>query len=163
MWTIEKISGDIRKYRKIFVTFLMIPCAWKHFIYLGVVPNIKKRFSMFSQKVCLNLIFTNWAELVIESPCPYVCMYVCMDVCAIECSFFRGLSLALRSHDQIPASHWSNGKKHLHYFCLLHTKGKVFPILEELEISFWGQIGVEFNFQSTGAHYRCGGRIRAAH
>ena len=41
----------------------------------------------------------HWAELVIESPCPYVC--------AIKCSFFLGISLALRSHDQIPASHWS--------------------------------------------------------
>ena len=25
----------------------------------------------------------HWAELVIESPCPYVCMYVCVCVCAI--------------------------------------------------------------------------------
>ena len=49
------------------------------------------------------------------------------------------------------------------YFCLLHTKGKVFPLLEGLESSFWGQIGVEFNFQSTGAHYRWYSRIRAAH
>ena len=44
------------------------------------------------------------------------------------------------------------------YFCLLHTKGKVFPLLEGLESSFWGQIVVEFNFQSTGEDYRCGGR-----
>ena len=40
----------------------------------------------------------HWAELVIELRCPFVC--------DIECSFFLGLSLALRSHDQIPASHW---------------------------------------------------------
>ena len=53
--------------------------------------------------------------------------------------------------------------KWLPYFCLLHTKGKLSPLLEGLESSFWGQIGVEFNFQSTGAHYMCGGRIRAAH
>ena len=45
----------------------------------------------------------HWAELVIESPC----MCVCLFVCAIGCSFFLGLSLALRSQDQIPASHWS--------------------------------------------------------
>ena len=32
-----------------------------------------------------------------------VCMYVCLSVPHI---FFLGLSLALRSHDQIPASHW---------------------------------------------------------
>ena len=56
-----------------------------------------------------------------------------------------------------------NAKKHLHNFCLLHPKGKVSPVLEGLESSFWGQIVVEFNFQSTGANYRCDGRIRAAH
>ena len=56
-----------------------------------------------------------------------------------------------------------NANKNLHYFCLLRPKGEVSPVLEGLESSFWGQIGVEFNFQSTGAHYRCGGRIRAAH
>ena len=39
----------------------------------------------------------------------------------------------------------------------------VFPLLKGLESSFWGQIGVEFNLQSTGAGYRCGGSIRAAH
>ena len=54
-------------------------------------------------------------------------------------------------------------QKNLCYFGLLHTKGKVFPLLEGLERSFWGQIGVELNFQSTGAHYRCGGRINSAH
>ena len=44
-----------------------------------------------------------------------------------------------------------NAKKHLHYFCLLHPKGKVSPVLKGLESSFWGQIGVQFDFQSTGA------------
>ena len=51
-------------------------------------------------------IFTNsslWAELVIESRCPFVCL----NVVPSQLNFFRGLSLALRSHDQIPASHWS--------------------------------------------------------
>ena len=58
----------------------------------------------------LTLIFRfsqtrpHWAELVIELPCPCVCLFVC----AIGCSFFRGLSLALRSHDQFQASHWSS-------------------------------------------------------
>ena len=46
----------------------------------------------------------HWAELVIESPCP--CVWMC--VCAIRCSVFRGLSLALRSHDQFQASHRSS-------------------------------------------------------
>ena len=57
----------------------------------------------------------------------------------------------------------STQKKSMFFFCLFHTKGKVFPLLEGLERSFWGQIGVEFNFQSTGAYYRCGGRINSAH
>ena len=33
--------------------------------------------------------------------------HVCLSVCAIGCSFFRGLSLALRSHDQFEACDWS--------------------------------------------------------
>ena len=36
-----------------------------------------------------------------------VCVSVCLFVCTIGCSFFQGLSLALRSHDQFQASHWS--------------------------------------------------------
>ena len=65
------------------------------------------------QQNCINYQFhplfffsptrPHWPELVIESSCPCVCLCVC----AIGCSFFLGLSLALRSHDQIPASHWS--------------------------------------------------------
>ena len=38
---------------------------------------------------------------------PRVTMSVCLDVCAIVCSFFLGVSLALRSHDQFQASHFS--------------------------------------------------------
>ena len=37
-----------------------------------------------------------------------VCLSVCLSVCSIGCSFFRGLSLALISHDQFQASHWSS-------------------------------------------------------
>ena len=51
------------------------------------------------------------SKIFIESPFPSVCLCVCLSVCAIGCSFFRGLSLALRSHDQIPASHWSKKKE----------------------------------------------------
>ena len=36
-----------------------------------------------------------------------VTMSVRVSMCAIGCSFFLGLSLDLRPHDQIPASHWS--------------------------------------------------------
>ena len=54
-------------------------------------------------------IFTNSAPLgqVGHRGAMSVCGDVCLWFCAIGCSFFRGLSLALRSHDQIPASHWS--------------------------------------------------------
>ena len=51
-------------------------------------------------------IFTHsapWAELVLESPCPFVCFSVCLRH---RVQYFQGLSLAPRSHDQIPASHW---------------------------------------------------------
>ena len=41
--------------------------------------------------------------------------------------------------------------------------GKVSRLLGGLKSSYWGQIGVELNYQSIGAHYRCCGRIRAAH
>ena len=37
-----------------------------------------------------------------------VAMSVCVWFCAIGCSFFQGLSLSLRSHDQFQASHWSS-------------------------------------------------------
>ena len=49
-------------------------------------------------------IFTNSATL--RRVGHRAAMSVCVCVCAIGCIFFRGLSLALRSHDQIPASHW---------------------------------------------------------
>ena len=43
----------------------------------------------------------------IRSSSRYVRMSVCVVSVPFPCDFFRGLSLALRSHDQIPASHWS--------------------------------------------------------
>ena len=35
-----------------------------------------------------------------------VCLSICLSV-PFQCNFFLGLSLVLRSHDQIPASQWS--------------------------------------------------------
>ena len=48
-----------------------------------------------------------------ESPCPLVCLFVCLSVCLRHCVqfFLRGLSLALRSHDQFQASYWSPPNK----------------------------------------------------
>ena len=40
-----------------------------------------------------------------------VCLCVCLSVCLFvpfQCDFCLGLSLVPRSHDEIPASHWSN-------------------------------------------------------
>ena len=70
----------------------------------------------YLQKSCLRclakyhtLIFTESADSVIESPCPSVCQYVCLSVPS-GAIFFRGLSLALRSHDQIPGLSLVNKK-----------------------------------------------------
>ena len=63
---------------------------------------LKKSRKLFKTNSNQNGSFSptrpHWAKLVIESPCPCVCL----SVCAIGCSFFRGLSSAFRSHDQIP-------------------------------------------------------------
>ena len=46
--------------------------------------------------------------VVTESVCLCVCLCLCLCLFfPFPCNFFRGLSLVLRSHDQIPASHWS--------------------------------------------------------
>ena len=83
--------------------------GWKVISKLVPKNYIKVPYSNFLSIVIFNLdivyslLFSptrpHWAKLVIELLCPCVC--------ATGCSFFRGLSLALRSHDQIPASHWS--------------------------------------------------------
>ena len=62
-----------------------------------------KRMANFFQTFSLNR--PHWVDSVIESPCPSVWMSVCPWY---MCSFFLGLSLALRSHDQFQASHWSS-------------------------------------------------------
>ena len=47
-----------------------------------------------------------WADSIQQSRYPCIYLYIYLSV-PFPCEFFRGLSLALRSHDQIPASHWS--------------------------------------------------------
>ena len=58
----------------------------------------------------VDLIFTNSAPLgrVGYRVAMSVCVFVCECFCAIGCSFFGCSSLALRSHDQFQASHWSS-------------------------------------------------------
>ena len=49
---------------------------------------------------------------ILSSSCDvsiYIYIYIYMSV-PFSCNFFLGLLLALRSHDQIPASHWSTLK-----------------------------------------------------
>ena len=55
------------------------------------------------------MIFTNLAPLsqVGHRVAMSVFFFVCLSVCAIGCSLFLGLSLALTSHDQFQAPHWS--------------------------------------------------------
>ena len=78
---------------------------------LSVCQNTLKKEWMKAR--CKNQIFTNLAPLgrVGHRVAMSVCVSVCLCVCAIKCSFFLGLSLAPRSHDQIPASHWSTPPK----------------------------------------------------
>ena len=53
-------------------------------------------------------------------------------------------------------------KKFYFIFLPVIYKGEGILDLVGLGRSFLGQIGVEFNSQSIGAHYICSGRIRAA-
>ena len=70
--------------------------------------NSGKARNMATFELCN--VFTNSAPLgqVGHIVAVSVCVSVCLFVCAIGCSFFRGLSSALRSHDQFQASHWSS-------------------------------------------------------
>ena len=68
-------------------------------------------------------------------------------------------SLALLEAE-IPSPLYVTGKN---YVDIINRPGVAGAVLQGLESSFWGQIGVEFNFQSTGAHYRCDVRISSAH
>ena len=71
---------------------------------MGVITLLKVNF--FFGKIYIFDFSPTWplrAELIIECPRPCVCLSVCLSVYAIGCSFFRGLSLVLRSHVQIPA------------------------------------------------------------
>ena len=60
---------------------------WEQLLYWALLQYMIRRFSLNRP---------HWADSVIESRCPSVCLFVC----AIGCSFFRGLSLALRLNDQ---------------------------------------------------------------
>ena len=62
--------------------------------------------------------------------CLSVCLFVCVSVCLFvpfPCNFFWGLSLVLRSHDLIPASHWSTL---LHHCFGSHS-------LKAVELDWW--------------------------
>ena len=94
------------------------------------------------------------ADSFIESRCPSVCLSACLFV-PFPCNFFWGLSLALRSHDQIPASHWSTPKN-----CFKDFGGNLFQrfwrkmvskILEESSLKdFGGKL-----FQRLGGERGC--------
>ena len=60
---------------------------------------------LFSKKQPLGRFFLVVAMSV------YTYIYICLDYISVpfSCNFLWGLSLALRSHDQIPASNWPLG------------------------------------------------------
>ena len=101
-----------------FISFKMMPCytsvMWLPKLVHSAIPPALSLFSLewrvLWKAIDIKLklfvsFFTNSAPLGRVGH--RVAMSVCLCVCAIKCIFFRGLSLALRSHDQIPASHWS--------------------------------------------------------
>ena len=82
-------------------TFWSVMTEWWAIGLVGVSSPIYLKGSIHN-------IFTNLAPLgrVGHRVAMSVCLSVCLCVCAIGAVFFsRGISLALRSHDQIPASH----------------------------------------------------------
>ena len=85
-------------------------CLWKE------VQNIRKHMETLreSQNAALKtshqlsmcqVVFKESALRPILSSSCDVSLYACLFV-PFSCNLFWGLSLALRSHDQIPASHW---------------------------------------------------------
>ena len=71
---------------------------------IGVFERtITKFYNFLHFWILFSKLFTNWAPLgrVGHRVAISRCLFVCVSVCAIGCGFFRGLTLALRSHDQI--------------------------------------------------------------
>ena len=61
----------------------------------------------------VNITYTLYTIFANSAPLGWVSHRIAMSVCLFVClrhwvQFFRGLSLALRSHDQFQASHWSS-------------------------------------------------------
>ena len=81
--------------------------------------------------------------LPIRSQSREICLCVCVFLFPISCVFFRGLSLALRSHDQIPASHWSTPhncfKDFGGHLFQRYWRKNVSKILEEICIKDFGR------------------------
>ena len=88
--------------KRIFFFSANITCRWNNH-YLVTRGYETHAYFAFSKNQPLGRFFL----VVAMSICPYVHMYIYIYVSS-PCDFFRGLSLALRSHDQIPTSHWSS-------------------------------------------------------
>ena len=59
---------------------------------------------------------------------------LCVECCPSKCNLFWGLSLALRSNDQIPASHWSTPIFNWYLWIYLHlSRDLVSPVSEILK------------------------------
>ena len=105
-------------------------------IYISVCP-LPMRFSK-------NWLLGRFFHRVAMSVAGYIYIYV-----PFPCNFFQGLSLALRSHDQIPASHWWTPQN-----CFKDVGGNLFQrfwkkivskIFEEICFKdFWGKFVQRF-------------------
>ena len=77
----------------------------QHYSKLWLCMELYGKLCKKDAKVSFSLNWPQWADAVIESRCPSVCLSVCLCVCLRHrMQFFRGLSLALRSHDQFQAN-----------------------------------------------------------
>ena len=127
-----------------------VKCHMSHVIFtnsappgwVGHIVTMSVGLSVFVSGSDQPLDFWRCCLIKTFSPSHRVAMSVAVCVCAIGCSFFLVLSLALRSHDQIQASHWLTPQNSFKDFggYLLHRFWKkiVSKILEEMYLRKFG-------------------------
>ena len=101
-------NGQIKKNmgkfsENIFTQWIYSPANWPNLLADWIIRWQIKPVRCQKIKTQTQILFSsNRPTGPIRSSSRIVCVFV-----PFPCDFFRGLSLALRSHDQIPASHWS--------------------------------------------------------
>ena len=87
-----------------------------------------------------------------------VCLSVYLSDVPFSWNFFWGLSLVLRSQDQIPASHWSTLRPyHMGDF----TQGGEW-LLKNVPIFFYGKIQTSMNISIDGLQPTCSYELRVS-